>query len=136
MRQNLTRSTRITKKQQAARDRFKAKVTEWLLSVGAKPSTTPVGLLGFPYDYTLETTLGTLHISPYDNWVACRWDDVPRALAGHPKPAMNPYSGKWNFHFEFADDRAAVNCAFDFAVEVQLYLCEQPTATTGSTVST
>lgn len=51
------------------------------------------------YTYLLETNLGDLHISVYDTWVAMKFDDVQKAVAFIGKFNMNPFSGKWNFHF-------------------------------------
>lgn len=113
---------RVTKKQQAAYDRFKKEVTTWLESVGAVRSDTPVGVLGLPYDYRLETTLGILHVSPNDDWVACRWDDVERALATIGPDNMNRHSGKWNHHYTLRTTRDAIQAAFSFAAGMSPYL--------------
>ncbi len=76
-----------------AQEKFKAAVTTYILSVGARPGTF--------YDYVLETPAGLLHVTVYGDWVATRFDDVARgraftATCGH---SCNPYSGKWNFHY-------------------------------------
>ena len=47
------------------------------------------------YSHSIETELGTLRVSANGNWVACRFDDQARAAVFL---AINPYSGKWNFH--------------------------------------
>ena len=76
-----------------AQERFKAAVTTYLDSIGARP--------GHFYDYEMDTPAGLLHLSVYDDWVATRFDDVKQATTatktiGRP---CNPFSGKWNFHY-------------------------------------
>jgi hypothetical protein len=76
-----------------AQEQFKAAVTTYFESIGARPSDF--------YDLELDTPAGLLHLSVYDNWVAGRFNDVKLATAltkkiGRP---CNPYSGKWNFHY-------------------------------------
>ena len=44
-------------------------------------------------------------MTPYGTWVACRFEDVNRACADlNPdrqlRGGCNPYSGKWNLHFD------------------------------------
>lgn len=76
-----------------AEQRFKSTVTDYLLSLGARP--------GRWYDYELDTPAGLLHLTPYENWLACRFDDVAfgRAFTATCGHSCNPYSGKWNHHF-------------------------------------
>jgi hypothetical protein len=79
---------------------LKKLVAEHLIRLGAKPGgEVPFGILGLPYDFVLETKCGLLGVSPYDNWVACRFRDVERAKAGTVSGYFNPYSGKWNHHY-------------------------------------
>ena len=51
----------------------------------------------------LPTKAGPLSIIPYGNWLACRFQDVKAAVSLlRDDPAgshLNPYSGKFNFHF-------------------------------------
>ncbi len=74
-----------------AREQFKAAVTTYLDSIGARPSHS--------YDLELDTPAGLLQLSVYDDWVAGRFDDVAlgkafTASCGRP---CNPFTGKWNF---------------------------------------
>jgi hypothetical protein len=68
---------------------FKVDTEAYLTSIGARP--WPNGL----YAYVLDTIIGALWITPYDDWIACRWKDVEKARA---VVDCNPCSGKWNFH--------------------------------------
>lgn len=55
-----------------------------------------------PCPWILPTICGDLQISMHDDaWptIFSRWDDVDKAVAQLGKFRMNPYSGKWNFHF-------------------------------------
>jgi hypothetical protein len=84
---------RITKRLLKAREQFKAAVTTYLESIGARPSDF--------YDLQLDTPAGLLRLSVYDDWVATRFDDVKQATTitkkiGRP---CNGFSGKWNFCF-------------------------------------
>jgi hypothetical protein len=76
-----------------AQEQFKAAVTTYFVSLGARP--------GMFYEYELDTPAGLLHISIYEDWVACRFDDVARGTAFSEKcgHSCNPHTGKWNFHF-------------------------------------
>lgn len=44
-----------------------------------------------------------LHVAPYGEWIACRFEKEPkdliRAAALRANPSLNPYSYKWNWHF-------------------------------------
>ena len=90
---------RITKKLMKARTFFRRNVCEYLESVGAvaKPCD-------FAREYLLETPVGRLTITVFDNWIACCFADPKAAAARVPS---NPYSGKWNFHY--ADDAGVLN---------------------------
>jgi hypothetical protein len=76
-----------------AEQRFKAAVTTYIVGLGACP--------GRFYDYELDTPAGLLHVSPYETWLACRFEDVARGTAFTKTCgcSSNPCSGKWNFHF-------------------------------------
>ncbi len=69
------------------RRRFGPLACAWLESIGATRHEH--------YDFAVETKCGTLGITPYDNCVFCRFDDVPRA-AGITGQPIGP--GKWNHH--------------------------------------
>lgn len=64
-----------------------------LQSLGAQPAE-------YSYPWQLQSVAGVLRLHPYDNWLACRFEDVAaaKALVGHGQ--LNPYSGKWNWHFD------------------------------------
>lgn len=84
-----------TKKQA---DTFRAMTIKALVSLGAVPSGSTM------YQFRLETIHGLLHLSPCDNAIRTRFDDIPAVPpAGAP---LNPYSGKWNFELsDKPDDR-------------------------------
>ena len=52
-----------------------------------------------PYGWQLDTIGGLLDIKPYEDWIACRFDDVERANEQIRFGQLNRYSGKWNWHF-------------------------------------
>lgn len=81
-----------TKRQRQAGERFKQSVADYLASKGATTSRF--------YAFEIETKAGTLFVSPYEDWIACRFENVEEAkrLLGH-STRLNPYSGKWNFHY-------------------------------------
>jgi hypothetical protein len=48
--------------------------------------------------YQIETRLGTLRISVWDDMLPCVFDEVKRAAAELGSGTrINPFSGKWNF---------------------------------------
>ncbi len=47
----------------------------------------------------LDTLAGPLGITPYPTWIATRFEDVTRAREAPISGALNPYSGKWNWHY-------------------------------------
>jgi len=70
---------------------FAQEVTKAIQALGAKETGA--------YGWQLDTRAGLLELHPYEDWVACRFDDVERAKATVYFGALNPYSGKWNWHF-------------------------------------
>lgn len=55
-------------------------------------------------EYKIQTVIGELFVSIYDNWVHCCFDDVEKAKAhfnitGINQGRLNPCSGKWNWHW-------------------------------------
>ena len=76
-----------------AQERFKAALTEYIISKGARPSRF--------YDFGMDTPAGLLYVSVHDDWIATRFDDVGlgRQFTATCGRSYNPYSGKWNFHF-------------------------------------
>jgi len=113
---------RITKAEQANREWFKAEVTRRLTALGA--ARTPNGM----YDYAVATVAGTLHVTVYDNWIACRFEEPERAKAVSDT-RRNPYSGKWNHHYDNADfksERMTHVCVDYFFLELDRYLPDIP----------
>jgi hypothetical protein len=82
---------------------FPLEVTRMLLDLGALPEEAgelvPGDQASF-YGHVLRTRAGSLWCKPYDNWLACRFDDVARARATVGHGCLNPFSGKWNWHFD------------------------------------
>ena len=78
---------------------FVEAMTAMLHRLGAKPNSP-----GW-YALRLRTVVGDLDISVFDDWVATRFADPeaakallnPRGELGSCR--LNPFSGKWNFHF-------------------------------------
>lgn len=70
---------------------FVAAVTEGIVRLGARQDG--------PYGWRIETVAGQLDMTPYEDWIACRFDDVGRAVGKVGSGGINPNSGKWNFHF-------------------------------------
>jgi hypothetical protein len=111
-------ATRITKP--ANRAWFKAEVTRRLLALGANRNQ------GGLYDYTVATVAGILHVTVYDNWIACRFEEPERAKA-ISDTRLNPHSGKWNHHYDDADftsRRTTQQCVDYFFMELDRYLTE------------
>jgi hypothetical protein len=79
------------------RQRLTRLVQQHLLQCGAE--VVDYGpLAGAPVTFAVPTRAGTLHVTPYGNWMACRFHDpaaASRLCSGH----SNPHSGKWNFHY-------------------------------------
>lgn len=87
----------MTAHEKAQREWFKAEIGRRLLALGASKGTGE--------NYTLETLAGTLAITPYDDWIACRFDAPARAgqfLTAQPRGRLNPHSGKWNHVYTLA----------------------------------
>ncbi len=78
---------------------------------------------GGRYGWQLDTIAGLLDIRPYDDWIACRFDDVERAKAQVSSGCLNRYSGKWNWHFV---DPTAVDVAC-FIGELTRLIPDTPT---------
>jgi hypothetical protein len=83
---------------------FKSEVTRRIVALGAQRDDNRD-------EYTLQTTAGLLHVSPYDGWIACRFDEPKRAIA---EPRLNPVSGKWNHHYGPFSSRADAQWAVDW----------------------
>ena len=83
----------VPKRLAKAQERFKAGLTEFIVSKGTRPSDF--------YDHEIDTPAGLLRISIHDNWIATRFDDVAegRRFSSSIGVGCNPFSGKWNFHY-------------------------------------
>lgn len=81
---------------------FTQACTDLLQSLGAQPTE-------HSYPWILPTVAGVLRLHPYDNWLAGRFDDVEAAKAQVGHGQLNPFSGKWNWHFT---DPTAADVAF------------------------
>jgi hypothetical protein len=75
-------------------------------------------LAGAPVTFAVPTRAGTLHVTSFGNWIACRFQD-PAAATRLLNDRCNPHSGKWNFHFP----RVTAEEAFlDFATALNTVL--------------
>jgi len=54
---------------------------------------------GGRYDMVLPTVAGPMYCTVYDDWLACMFDDVARAKQVVTSGRLNPFSGKWNWHY-------------------------------------
>jgi hypothetical protein len=101
-------------------------VREFVLTHGGM-ELEPSEIDGQGSKMALQTICGTLHITPYGNWIACRFHDVQAAVARfgyHPSYGrLNPWSGKWNFHFAAI---AAEDALAEFEAEVLPLLLPVP----------
>lgn len=109
---------RITKKLLAARATFKTRVGNFLKSVGADETDRL-------YEWKLATPIGELNVSLWDNAIMCRFIEVEQATAftrRFTSQSCNPYSGKWNWHFEDDPDTLNGNCEAQFLKYVTLLM--------------
>jgi len=74
---------------------FAAAVTQAMKELGARE--------GSAYGWQIDTRAGLLQLSPYEDWVACRFEDVARANVEIRYGQLNPHSGKWNWYFDKPD---------------------------------
>lgn len=56
------------------------------------------GIKAEGFKYHIETCIGTLVVTPYDNWIACHFKDVEKAKQHISDDRLNKFSGKWNWH--------------------------------------
>ena len=89
---------------------FPVVVAANLRRLGARPAKC--------YDWEIETIAGAMRVTPYDTWVACRFDDVDAAKQRVRFGTLNPWSGKWNWHF----DRPGANDAGFFNEQIERLL--------------
>ena len=110
-----------TKKQEKNGQWFRGQIRAFLIRNGATER------LNKAYEYAISTKLGTLQISVYLDWVACRFDDVDRAVAVIGPHGMNPYSGKWNHHYDvsyFQTQEMASRAVATFVADLSRFLPE------------
>jgi hypothetical protein len=79
----------ISKRLLKAQAFFRHNVQEFIESVGAIRQNN---------GYVLNTPIGLLHIWIYDNWIACRFENVAAAHI-FTRGRSNRFSGKWNWHY-------------------------------------
>jgi hypothetical protein len=113
--------TKITKRAARWQAQFAKTMTAYLAGVGAKPNSYN------PPEHTLLTRAGTLTVTVYENWLACRFLDIQHAkryLGDRTKDRdsrLNPHSGKWNFHFTTGTDLDICEATFRSELEPLLY---------------
>ncbi len=120
-------SPRFTKAGIKSSERFMSLIKVELQRLGAVDTGHPC-----MYPWSIETRAGSLLIHPYadeiDFWIACRFEDVSRArevLGVKPYQVsgrLNPYSGKWNFHYYVGAAEAEVA---DFVRQLEVILAPQ-----------
>lgn len=109
---------RITKKLLAARAAFNTRVCDFLKGMGASQDDGA-------YEWKLATPIGDLNVSLWDSAIMCRFADVERGKAFTSQFAglsSNPYSGKWNWHFEDDAETLNGNCEAQFVRYVKLLM--------------
>ncbi len=55
-------------------------------------------------EWVLKTTVGDLVIIPFEDWIACQFDDPKAAsevLGGNWAGRLNTANGKWNWHLSY-----------------------------------
>ena len=78
-----------TKKETAA---FEKSANAYLMEVGSLAESSHR-----PY-YAIATIAGELRVTVYEDWLACRFEDVARAQEEVISGSLNSWSGKWNWH--------------------------------------
>lgn len=109
---------RITKKLLAARAAFKTRVWDFLKGMGAFQNDGT-------YEWKFATPIGDLSVSLWDAAIMCRFADVERGKAftrQFAAQSSNPFSGKWNWHFEDDADTLNGNCEAQFVRYVKLLM--------------
>lgn len=71
-----------------------------LVELGAAPPTSSDVMLAQWTNRSIDTPLGKLQVTVYEDWLACRFEEMQRAVAGFAGKSMNlnQYSGKYNCH--------------------------------------
>ena len=69
------------------------------------------------YRFKLPTPIGEMGVSLWESAIMCRFEDVPKATEftrHHTSQSCNPYSGKWNWHYDDDPDTLNSQCESDF----------------------
>jgi hypothetical protein len=112
-----------TKKQVKNGEWFRDQIRAFLIRNGATEQ------LNKAYEFVIITKMGTLQVSVYPDWIACRFDDVERAVAVIGRHGMNPCSGKWNHLFDqsyFQSKEMASRAVATFEADLTRYLPDPP----------
>jgi hypothetical protein len=107
-----------TKKLLAAQAFFRRNVQDFLESVGAVKNND---------GYVLHTSIGRLNIWVFENWIACRYEDVFAATV-FTRGVCNRFTGKWNWIYH--DDPVTLNNGLiigDFVQAIEKLLSYSPT---------
>ena len=75
------------------------------------PGGDPQPRLRHTHEYAVATVAGNLYVTIYDDWIACRFEEPERAKA-ISDTRLNPYSGKWNHHYDDAEFTSRARPAF------------------------
>jgi len=67
--------------------------------------------------YVLATCLGNLTVCPYDDWIACQWEELECATEAIQDARLNRFSGKWNFIY-------TINTKIDATFAIEHFLDE------------
>jgi hypothetical protein len=97
---------------------FRHNVHEFIESVGALKQAD---------GFMLNTPIGLLNIWIFENWIACRFDDVEAATV-FSRGVSNRFSGKWNWHYY--NDPVTLNNGLvigDFVHAIEKLLAYKPT---------
>lgn len=78
----------------ATKFNFQRACDEMLKGLGAMPPSDAE-----PFHWLLQTSGGQMKCHVFSDWLACRFEDVAAAKNAIHSGSLNPYSGKWNWHF-------------------------------------
>lgn len=86
----------LRKESEKARLKREAGIAKVLEAAGAKTKDN-----SWRVEWVLETTVGGLVIIPYEDWIACQFQDpqaAAKVLYRNHVSRIHPTNGKWNFH--------------------------------------
>lgn len=89
------------------------------------------------YMFDLLTPIGVLHIAAGD-WIATCFDEPKLAKAWTARNSCedsNPFSGKWNWHYDIEDMRDP-QCTDRFFAELQMLMQHKPEQEHGQSIET